>query len=162
MLPKSWELLDIEIGGLRRHVDCGRSLLEKVKQAEPSALEVLALSGFMYGFYGGVERAMDIIGRGMGEISTGVSEDMQWRRRLLETMSLHTGKRPCLLTTDLRDDLSMYLAFHHAFEDAYWQDMKWEKIRPLVLGLLRAFEKFLAAVETFRAAMVSRAPEGKD
>ena len=161
MLPKDWELLDIQMDGLRRHVDMGRPLIAKAKDADPDPVEVLALSAFLHGFYNGVERVLSVIARGTGERRPGMPKSEMWHQQLLDSMTVAADKRPPLFTPEQHRDMFEYLRFRHVFRHAYWEELQWSRMRPLVLDLLRVYETFLASVEAFRRAMADSNSGGK-
>jgi hypothetical protein len=66
-----------------------------------------------------------------------------WHVDLLESMIETTGKRPAILTPDVKRRLRFYLGFRHVFRSHYSYDLNWSKMKPLVLKT----EDILSSVE---------------
>lgn len=162
MLPKDWELLDIQTEGLRRHVDMGRPLIAKVQEADPDPERVLSVSAFLHGFYNGIERVLSVIARGTGEGRPGIQRSDMWHQQLLTSMTASTEVRPSLLTSEQYKDMFEYLRFRHLFRHAYWDELQWSRMRPLVLDVPRVYDAFMASLAVFRGTMTGQASGGKD
>jgi ribonuclease HepT-like protein len=69
-----------------------------------------------------------------------------WHQELLDAMARPTGRRNPVISPSLRPRLKEYLEFRHVFRHAYVFDLRWERMKPLVLGCeetLRLFEEEL-------------------
>jgi hypothetical protein len=66
-----------------------------------------------------------------------------WHRQLLDSMKAAGQARPAVISDSLATRLDDYLTFRHLFRHAYTFDMRWEGIKPLVLG----FRETLAHLE---------------
>ncbi len=124
-----------------------RPLLMRCETASPDRIELASLAAMLHSFYTGVENLLKRIAVETGE---GLPAGEVWHRRLLDQMAQATDTRPAVLTEDLRVRLRLYLDFRHVFRNAYTFDLRWDKMRDLVLhceetytALWRSLERFL-------------------
>jgi predicted nucleotidyltransferase len=156
-----------ELTALERIQQRVASALETLPE-EPGQIELVALAGYVHGFYTGVESIFERLAVGLEE---GIPRGEYWYVDLLNQMAdPQAGRRPAVIDEPLRARLREYLRFRHFFRHAYDYEMEWSKLRPLVEGMgwvlaaLRAqveafFETMVAAVD--RPGEVAEAEEGK-
>lgn len=129
-----WDRLEaqiqVELEQLNRLLNTYRPLLEHCGVAAPDDIELAALAAMLHSFYNGVENLLKRIAVETGE---GLPGGDVWHLRLLEQMSVPTGDRPAVLSEDLRSRLRLYPDFRHLFRHSYTFDLRWDKMRELVL-----------------------------
>ena len=125
---------------LRRLVETHRSLLEKCATNPPSDIELSALAALLHSFYNGIE---SILKRTTLELGDRLPSSEFWHKDLLDAMTQATGQRPAVLSPGLQARLKEYMEFRHVFRHAYTFNLRWERMKPLVLRC----EETLALVE---------------
>lgn len=108
-----------------------RSLLQKCARNPPNEIELSALAAMLHSFYSAIE---NIFKRIVSELDGRPSGGEFWYRELLDTMAKPGKARPTVLSSDLADRLDDYLQFRHVFRHAYVFDLRWDRMRSLVLG----------------------------
>lgn len=146
MWPETHELVDVELVQLRRLMDTGRPLLERVRISEPDQTELMALAAILHSFYGGVENISKRIAL---EIDHSVPSGMSSHSGLLDQMARPTDLRPAVISKDLHERLDAYLDFRHVFRHAYAFDLKWRKMRDLVLKCEETLDTLQAELDSF-------------
>jgi hypothetical protein len=79
-----------------------------------------------------------------------------WHKELLDSMTDATGNRNALLSPQLRGRLKEYMEFRHVFRHAYTFDLRWDRMKTLVLGC----EETLQLVERELDQFFQAAPSG--
>ena len=120
----------VELQQLDQLLATYRPLLHRCETTVPGEIELAALAAMLHSFYNGVENLLKRVAVETGE---GLPAGDVWHRRLLDQMSEPTGDRPAVLTEDLRSRLRPYLDFRHVFRHSYTFDLRWNKMRELVL-----------------------------
>ena len=101
----------------------------------------------MHSFYNGVENALK---RVLLECDLQLPTGEASHAELLAQANRETGRRPAVISDQLRSRLRPYMAFRHFFRHAYSFEFEWEKLRDLVAN----FDKVLDMVMTeFRVFM---------
>jgi hypothetical protein len=137
---ETFSQINQEFSNLHRLIDSSRSLIEKVRIQEPDHTELLALASVLHSFYMGFENIFKRIAQ---QIDGKFEKTDSWHVDLLESMIETTGKRPAILTPDVKRRLRFYLGFRHVFRSHYSYDLNWSKMKPLVLET----EDILSSVE---------------
>ena len=142
-----WDRLRKEVAlerqQLRRLLETYRPLLRKCTDSQPNEIELFALAAMLHSFYNGIE---NIFKRVAQELDAGPPEGEFWHRDLLDAMMVLGKGRPAVLSGELGERLEDYLQFRHLFRHSYVFDLRWERLKPLVLGCeetLRLFEEQL-------------------
>jgi hypothetical protein len=63
-----------------------------------------------------------------------VPDGEAWHKELLVGMTTATGNRIPVLSPPLRDRLKEYIEFRHVFRHAYTFNLRWDRMKTLVLG----------------------------
>jgi hypothetical protein len=127
-------------------IDEHRSLLDTCTVREPNAIELSALATFLHSFYSGIENALK---RVAVEIDGRVPSGEAWHRQLLASMASATERRRAVLSNDLYETVSEYLAFRHFFRQAYSFRFDWSKMSRLVLNAQETMRRFEAEMDSF-------------
>ncbi len=138
--------IDVERQQLNRLIDEHRSLLDSCASNKPSAIELSALATLLHSFYSGIENSLKRVAI---EIDGGVPSGDSWHRQLLTGMTKATNLRPPVLSEQLFETLSEYLAFRHFFRQAYSFHFDWSKMSGLVLNTERTMKRFETEIDLF-------------
>lgn len=132
-----------EISQLHKLIDTYKVLLNKVRTANPTDVELLALAGILHSFYSGFENIFKRISK---DTDGGFKKTESWHSDLLENMVKSSKNRPAVISENLKERLQFYLSFRHVFRSAYSYDLNWEKMQDLVFeseNILLTVEKEL-------------------
>lgn len=138
--------VELELALLHRLLESQRGLLNGVKDAEPDGTELLAASALLHSFYTGVE---NIFKRIALEIDGSLPAGQKSHSDLLLQMDTQTGKRPPVIPEALRMRLGEYMDFRHVFRHAYSFDLRWSKMRGLVINCDDTLSQLEAALDRF-------------
>jgi hypothetical protein len=132
-------------------------LISMPSDAPVGVIETAAACAMLHSFYTEIEKILKISAREWDGQSP--SSD-SWHKDLLIQMSQPTDTRPAVVSTDLVEVLSEFLAFRHLFRGASIVLMRWEKLVPLISKVDRtynqtrneigAFVRFLDAEDPLR------------
>jgi len=125
------EQVALERGQLRRLLRVHRPLLLKCAVSPPNEIELSALAAMLHSFYNGIENIFKRVTLGLGDPMLGGES---WHKDLLDGMTQPTGNRKPVLSPGLRGRLKEYMEFRHVFRHAYTFDLRWERVKALVLG----------------------------
>jgi len=130
-----WDSLQEQVALERRQlqrlfrVHC--ALLKRCAVSAPDDIELSALAAMLHSFYNGIE---NIFKRITLELGDPMPASGSWHKELLDGMTLPTGNRGAVLSPQLRGRLKEYMEFRHVFRHAYTFDLRWDRIKTLVLG----------------------------
>jgi hypothetical protein len=79
-----------------------------------------------------------------------------WHKELLNQMAAPTNARPAVITTDLLEALSQFLAFRHLFRGASIALMRWDKLAPLIARVDQVYRQAKQEIEVFCAFLRSQ------
>ncbi len=125
------EQVTLEQGQLHRLFEVHRPLIEKCAVTPPNNIELSALAAMLHSFYSGIE---NIFKRATLELGDRMPGGESWHKELLDGMTQATGNRNPVLSPGLRGRLKEYMEFRHVFRHAYTFDMRWVRMKTLVLG----------------------------
>ena len=144
--PETSEKVELEIAQLVRLLDEHRELLERVADHEPTAVELSALSAYLHSFYTGIEGIFRQIAV---DIDGCRSSAGRWHSELLDLMAHPTVERPALLSDELLQKLVGYLGFRHVFRHAYTFNLKWPKMKDLILESEQTLREVVQSCRSF-------------
>jgi hypothetical protein len=136
------------------------SLVSRVEQGWEKAserhddfyLDSVALN--LHGFYSGLERIFEQIA---ALIDKNIPGGPNWHQELLNKMTMEiSGKRPAVISEDLKNSLEMYRGFRHVVRNVYAYQMRPEKIEPLVVNLPTVFAVAEREIRAFVDFMKNR------
>ncbi len=140
------EQVTLEQGQLHRLLDVHRPLLEKCAASPPNEIELSALAAMLHSFYNGIE---NIFKRAALELGDRLPSGEFWHKELLDAMTQATGHRDAVLSPELRGRLKEYMEFRHVFRHAYIFNLRWDGMKPLVLGCEETFKLLEAELDQF-------------
>jgi hypothetical protein len=117
---------------LRRLLETHAGLLADCRTSEPTVDELAALAAILHAFYNGVENTFK---RVAVTLDGSLRSSPFWHADLIEAMSAAKPNRPALLSEGLSETLQEFLDFRHVFRQAYSFELRWKKMKHLVLGL---------------------------
>ena len=106
-----------------------------------SVADIAAISTFIHNFYNGVE---NIIKRLLIAENVTVQSSPSWHKELLKTAA-----EKDIVSKEMHDTLSEYLAFRHFFIHAYAFIVEWEEMKALAEDVNNVFESFKFAVNDY-------------
>jgi hypothetical protein len=106
--------------------------------APVGVIESAAACAMLHSFYTEIEKILKISARDWDGHSP--SSD-SWHKDLLIQMSQPTDRRPAVVSTNLVEVLSEFLAFRHLFRGASIVLMRWEKLVPLLSKVDRTYDQ---------------------
>ncbi len=115
-------------------------------------MENAAASAMLHSFYTEIEKILKLIAR---EWDERMPSSDTWHKELLNQMAAPTGTRLAVISPDLVDILSEFLAFRHLFRGASIALMRWDKLAPLVAKVDRTYLQIRHELETFQAFLQS-------
>lgn len=137
---------DVERRQLRRLLEIHAALLGRCRTGIPTVDELAALAAILHAFYNGVE---NILKRVAILLDGGVPRGASSHADLLGSMSIAKAHRPALLSSPLAETLQEYLDFRHVFRQTYSFELRWEKMRHLILGLEEVVERLENDLDSF-------------
>jgi hypothetical protein len=136
----------VEREQLHRLLETHRPLLDRCRVSAPSAIELSALAAMLHSFYSGIE---NILKRIAAEIDGAVPVGETWHREVLEAMTEARPARQAAISRELGERLGEYPEFRHFFRHAYTFDLRWEKMRPLVMDCDQTLQQLEAELDSF-------------
>ena len=82
-------------------------------------------------FYNGIE---NIFKRTTMELGDRMPGSESWHKELLDGMTQATPNRKPVISSGLRGRLKEYMEFRHVFRHPYTFDLRWDRMKTLVLG----------------------------
>lgn len=121
-------------------------LLDVTPEEEPDLVQRTALSSVVQSFYQGAEGLFQTIAKRIDGISPSSS---QWHQELLRQMTEPSDVRPAVISADLRQELTPYLAFRHLSRHTYPFSLNWSRMRGLVMNLRSVHQSLHEEVTVF-------------
>lgn len=149
MLDKLHKQIAVELQQLNRLLEVHRPLLDKCANEVPSEIETSALAAMLHSFYTGIE---NIFKRIVLESEEMLPAGEAWHRGLLDLITRSSSARAAVISTPLRDRLREYLRFRHVFRQAYSFDLRWDKMRTLVLACIETLRLLEAELGNWQQA----------
>jgi hypothetical protein len=116
-------------------------------------IETAAACAMLHSFYTEIEKILKLIAR---ECDARMPSSDAWHKELLNQMAAATDTRPAVITSDLVETLSEFLAFRHLFRGASIALMRWDKLYPLVSKVDQTYTQTRTELETFQTFLRSR------
>ena len=148
--PKLREQLEVEFEQLRLLLQRHPGLMEKYQTETPSNLELDAMATILHAFYTGIE---NLFKRLHLEIDGAFPQGEAWHIKLLDAMASTTPFRPAVISPELRQNLRGFLDFRHVFRHAYTHELKWTKMKALVLTAKSTLQRLEEETNRFFALM---------
>ena len=124
-------------------------VIAKAERADQEDLVIYsrAAGSILHDFYTGIERIFQAISK---HLDGGLPKGERWHIELLESMAESRRTRPQVISADLKEELKEYLGFRHLFRNIYGIELKWDKLKDLLLRLRESiWEEFCKALEQF-------------
>ncbi len=146
--------MEVERRQLHRLLETHGGLLSRCRTGEPTVDELAALAAILHAFYNGVE---NIFKRVAVTLNGGPPTGPFSHANLIQAMSEAKANRPALLSETLSETLEEYLDFRHVFRRAYSFELRWEKMKHLVLGLHEVLRRLEDEMDVFLADLNNKA-----
>ena len=127
-------------------------LIAKPPDSKVGVIETAAACAMLHSFYTEIEKILKLVARGLGEP---LQASEAWHKELLTQMAAPTSTRPAVITTDLVETLSEFLAFRHLFRGASIALMRWDKLAPLLARVDQVYREVKQEIEAFCAFLQS-------
>ncbi|RLE09569.1 hypothetical protein DRJ04_09805, partial [Candidatus Aerophobetes bacterium] len=126
---------------------------------EPTLMEIRASASILHDFYSALEKIFEKIAL---IIDNNLPKGEKWHIELLSQMAKPSADiRPPVITENLFEKLKEYLKFRHLFRNIYGFELKWERIKPLVLSMSEVFDDFKKNIGKFLDYLESDKQFGK-
>jgi len=147
-----------EIKNLDRLEKEMKALLSSLGE-EPTLMEIRASASILHDFYSALEKIFEKIAL---IIDNNLPKGEKWHIELLSQMAKPSADiRPPVITENLFEKLKEYLKFRHLFRNIYGFELKWERIKPLVLSMSEVFDDFKKNIGKFLDYLESDKQFGK-
>jgi hypothetical protein len=123
-----------------------RPLIDKCSANPPNDVELAALAAMLHSFYNGIE---NIFKRVAAELDGGLPTGEFWHRELLDSMMVPGKARSAVISASLIENMDDYLEFRHFFRHAYIFNLRWDRIKTLVLNCEETLRQFEAEIDAF-------------
>src|SRR5271168_3649366 len=100
----------------------------------------------LHSFYTEIEKILKLIAR---EWDGKLPSSDSWHKDLLIQMSEATPTRPAVISSELVEVLSEFLAFRHLFRGASIVLMRWDKLVPLIAKVDQTYDQARAEIGAF-------------
>ena len=151
--PKLRKQINVELEQLNLLLKHYLELFEKCKNELPNFIEISALAGFLHSFYSGVE---NIFKRISIEVDKNFTKGEAWHTHLLGSMVRPQKNRLPVITEQMHNKLKDYLDFRHMFRHAYTFELKWNKMKSLVLNAEKVLRQLEDELKIFISAIESK------
>ena len=143
--------IDSDLADLDRIVSEIKNLRQDIGSAEPSFRDRAAFGALLHSFYNGIE---NILKRISEEVDRGAPVGDSWHKALLKRMEIEVkGIRPAVLQQETVRCIKPYLGFRHFFRHSYTFEIDWAKLKPLVVNVDVAYQRFCSDVKSFLDSM---------
>jgi hypothetical protein len=114
---------------------------------EPHYLDVYGAGALLHAYYNQAEQLFERIAR---ELNSAPPKGPDWHRRLLDAMAAERpGVRPAVIGRDTHAQLREYLGFRHVFRRLYLMNLRWDRVRGLLVGIAEAHERLAQDLQRF-------------
>ena len=138
-----------EIKNLERLEGELKSVLDDISamEREPTFKEIRISGSILHDFYSGIEKIFERISLA---VDNNFPQGEKWHIILLSQMAKSYGDiRPAVISENLYEKLKEYLKFRHLFRHIYGFELKWERIKPLVLSMPDVFHNLKKDIRKF-------------
>ncbi len=144
--------IQLGLGELATIRDQITPLIALTANSEMGDIETAAACAMLHSLYTEIEKILMLIAR---EWDGRVPSSDSWHKALLNQMAAPTERRPAVISTDLVETLSEFLAFRHLFRGASIALMRWNKLAPLVAKVDQTYVRTRRELDTFVAFLAS-------
>lgn len=128
-------------------------LIAKPSDSNVGVIETAAACAMLHSFYTEIEKILKLIALGLDEP---LPASATWHKGLLNQMAAPTNVRPAVISTDLVEALSDFLAFRHLFRGASIALMRWDKLAPLIARVDQVYCQAKKEIEAFCGFLTTR------
>lgn len=140
-----WQI-ESEFENLDKIINKIDEFLKYISEPIPEEMILRSIGSCVQDFYNGVEKIFERIAVTLdGDTPDGES----WHTLLLEQMETETLNRPAAISHELLLKLLDYLKFRHLFRHIYGEDLNWEKLCKLAIGVSDTLMAFKEQINFF-------------
>ena len=121
-------------------------IFKKIETQAPDLFDMTILGSVLHSFYNGLENIFEIIAK---NIDGNVPNGNKSHQELLHQMASENSKRNEVLNEDLYLKLREYATFRHFYRHAYFFQLNWEKMNPLIDNLHMVWNEVRLNLENF-------------
>jgi hypothetical protein len=148
--PELREEIELERTAIRQELATMADLCHQVSVRPPDEIEIRALGAMLHSLYNGIEGTFKRVAL---HLDGGIPSGGDWHTLLLDAMTARNATRPAVISTTLAERLRDYLKFRHVFRHAYFFDLRWPKMAPLVLDCATVLTVFEQEIDAFVRTM---------
>ena len=113
----------------------------------PPIYDLRAVASILTDIYQGAENVFEHIAETTGE---GVPSGSEWHKKLLDQMEREApGARPASIHAETRAALESFRKFRHRARHVYGFDLKWNRMKPLLVVAEETVDLIIADLDTF-------------
>ncbi|MCL2063652.1 MAG: hypothetical protein FWG98_04705 [Candidatus Cloacimonetes bacterium] len=128
----TFHAINKEISRLEQLLNVAKPFLESCNYREKDFELLSTASMTIQSFYNGVESISLLLLKLIGD---SIQKDIKWHRTLFEAMFGNNSKKISFIRIDLRMSMDSFLGFRHVGRYTYATELKWEKMKMLVVNL---------------------------
>jgi hypothetical protein len=128
-------------------------LIAKASDTQAGDIETAAASAMLHSFYTEIEKMLRLIAR---DWDGRMPSSDKWHKELLNQMAAPTHSRPAVITSEMVETLSEFLAFRHLFRGASIVLMRWDKLATLVGKVDQTYLQVTRQLEAFHTFVGSQ------
>lgn len=114
--------------------------------SEPKPLAIAGFSKILQDYYIGIENIFELIARRIDDDFPGGDSS---HRDLLNQMATDNKNRKPVISEDVKDELSVYLAFRHKSRHLYSISHEWVSMRPLLTNVMDDWKTVRKEIKAF-------------
>ena len=146
-LEKVKSQIRFEIGQIENLLLEYDSIFNETKLREPNRVEIAAIASVLHSFYNGIENIFVLVIKKIdGE---NIKEASNWHKEVLIKASHSSVNRNGVISDELRQSLSDYLAFRHFFRHSYTFLLSWDELKRLANNLNNVWENVKGELDLF-------------
>jgi len=129
--------IEHEISRIDKLLNDVKPLLDLCKLKEPDIIEMTASAQVLHSFYNGIENIIVLFFKYMNEK---LPNDNKWHKTLFEMAYGDNLKNIKIFRNEIKKKMEDYLLFRHFIRHSYSSELKWNQMKPLVIGINEIWE----------------------
>ena len=138
--------IQFEIEQIDELINESSPLLDLVKIKAPDFVERCGIALILQSFYNGIEKILLLI---VKHKDKKLPNGMKWHKELLENAFNETNNRTVIFKVEFKETLNDYLQFRHFVRHSYGFQLKWERMKQLILDMSINWEKIKEEINIF-------------
>jgi hypothetical protein len=138
--------ITFEISQIDQLINESMPLVDLCKLKEPDFVERCGIALILQSFYNGLENILLLI---IKHKDLGLPNGTKWHKELLSTAFEKKENRTNILRDELKAPLNDYLQFRHFVRHSYGFQLKWEKMKNILLDVNEIWSNFKEDITLF-------------